>query len=104
MNVQTSHKIRQRKNPNDVFITPKLLAKKQFDMVMSSLQNDKHDNAIWYDPFRNTGNYFFQIPEGNHEWSEILDGKELFEFDKKVDIVCLNPPHSCIHHFCCQNS
>ena len=56
MNFQTSHEIRNRKNANDVFITPKVLAKKKIDMVMSSLQNDKHDNAIWYDSFRNSGN------------------------------------------------
>ena len=66
-------------------------------MVISSLQNDKHDNAIWYDPYRNTGNDFNQFPERNHEWSEILDGKDFFEFDKKVDIVCSNPPYACIN-------
>ena len=85
----TSHKIRQRTNPNDVFITPKLLAKKQIDMVMSSLQHDKIDNAIWYDPFRNSGHYYYHFPDGNHEWSEILDGKDFFDFDKPVDIVCV---------------
>ena len=97
MNPQTSHKSRNRANPNDVFITPKLLAKKQIDMVMSSLQNDKHDNEIWYDPFRNTGNYFYQFPEGNHHWSEILDGEDFFNFNKEVEIICSNPPYSCIN-------
>ena len=97
MNSQTAHKIRNRKNPNDVFKTPRLLVKKQIGMVMSSLQNDNHDNAIWYDPFRNTGNYFHQFPDGNHEWSEILDGRDLFEFDKPVDVVCSNPQYSCIN-------
>ena len=99
MNPQTSRKIRNRTNPNDVFITPKLLAKRQIDMVMSSLQNDKHDNAIWYDPFRNSGNYFYQFPEGNHHWSEILDGDDFFAFPagKHVDVVYSNPPYSCIN-------
>ena len=59
MNAQTSHKTRQRKTHNDVFITPKLLAKQQVHMVLSSLQNDKNDNTIWYDPFTNSGNYFY---------------------------------------------
>ena len=69
-------------------------------MVSASLHADKQDNTIsmvWYDPFRNSGSYFHQFPEGDHEWSEILDGKVFFEFDKHVDIVCSNPPYSCLN-------
>ena len=63
----TAHKIRQRETPNDVWITPLPLAKKQIDMVSASLYADKQDNTksppfldeiVWYDPFRNSGNYF----------------------------------------------
>ena len=79
MNSINGHKIRQRETPNDVWITPKPLAKKQIDMVSASLDADKQENMkmVWYDPFRNSGNYFFQFPEGgDHEWSEILDGRD----------------------------
>ena len=106
MNSTIGHKIRQRETPNDVWITPKLLAKKQIDMVSASLLSmvaDKQENTktlpemVWYDPFRNSGNYFFQFPKGDHEWSEILDGKDFFDFDKHVDVICSNPPYSCLN-------
>ena len=87
MNSINCHKIRQREVPNDVWITPLPLAKKQIDMVLASLESmvaDKQDNSktlpeiVWYDPFRNSGNYFHQFPKGDHEWSEILDGRDFF--------------------------
>ena len=106
MNSINCHKIRQREVPNDVWITPLPLAKKQIDMVSASLESmvaDKQDNSktlpeiVWYDPFRNSGNYFHQFPKGDHEWSEILDGKDFFDFDKPVDVICSNPPYSCLN-------
>ena len=104
MNSTTGHKIRQRELPNDVWITPLPLAKKQIDMVSASLlsmvadKQDKQDEMVWYDPFRNSGNYFHQFPKGgHHEWSEILDGKDFFDFDKHVDVICSNPPYSCLN-------
>ena len=97
-----AHKIRQRELPNDVWITPKPLAKKQIDMVSASLYADKQDNnlgtasKVWYDPFRNSGSYFHQFPKGDHEWSEILDGTDFFDFDKQVDDICSKPLYSCL--------
>ena len=44
MNSINCHKIRQRELSNDVWITPKPLAKKQIDMVSASLDADKQDN------------------------------------------------------------
>ena len=105
MNSINGHKIRQRETPNGVWITPSPLALKQIDMVSASLSSmvaNKQDNMkmVWYDPFRNSGNYFFQFPEGgDHEWSEILDGKDFFDFDvdKNIDVICSNPPYSCLN-------
>ena len=109
MNSINGHKIRQREVPNDVWITPEPLAKKQIDMVSASLESmvaDKQDDSktlpfldemVWYDPFRNSGNYFHQFPKGDHEWSEILDGRDFFEFNKHVDVICSNPPYSCLN-------
>ena len=85
-----SHTIKQRENPNDVFITPLALAKTHIDMI------ETRDNDIWYDPFKNNGSYFNQFPTENKEWSEILDGKDFFEYDGSPTIICSNPPYSMI--------
>jgi len=86
----TSHKIKQRENPNDVFITPLKLAKYNIDMI------EYKYNDIWYDPFKNNGSYYNQFPNENKIWSEILEDKDFFTFDEKVDIICSNPPYSMI--------
>ena len=90
MTSKISHAIKSRKTPKDVFITPLPLAKKQIDMI------DIRDGDVWYDPFKNSGSYFNQFPETGaiHEWSEILDDKDFFEFDGKIDIISSNPPYS----------
>jgi len=88
---KTGHAIKKRENPNDVFITPKILAKKHIDMI------DYEEDDVWYDPFKNTGNYYNQFPNDNKHWSEILEGQDFFEFDRKVDIICSNPPYSMIN-------
>ena len=82
----TSHKIKQRETPNDVFITPIKLAKYNIDMI------EYKEEDVWYDPFKNNGSYYNQFPNENKLWSEILDGKDFFDFNEKVDIVCSNPP------------
>jgi hypothetical protein len=91
MDSNNGHKIKNRSKGNDVFLTPIKLAKKHIDII------EYKDTDIWYDPFKNSGNYYNQYPNDNKEWSEILDGKDFFEFDKKVDIICSNPPYSMIN-------
>jgi len=86
----TSHKIKQRENPNDIFITPIKLAKYNIDMI------EYKDDELWYDPFKNNGSYYNQFPNDNKKWSEILEDKDFFTFDEKVDIICSNPPYSMI--------
>ena len=89
MSSSSSHQIKKRDNANDVFITPLELAKKAIDMV------DYQENFVWYDPFKNSGSYYNQFPsECEKEWSEILDGKDFFEFDKDIDVICSNPHYS----------
>jgi hypothetical protein len=87
---KTSHKIKQREHPKDIFLTPLKLAKSHIDMI------EFKDDEIWYDPFKNTGNYYNQYPNDNKKWSEIIDGKDFFAFNEKVDIICSNPPYSMI--------
>ena len=55
MKTATSHNIRNRKKANDIFITPLNLAKKHIQMVKEYYNKQ---GKIWYDPFRNSGNYF----------------------------------------------
>jgi len=88
MNNKISTLIKNRETPNDIFITPLLIAKKHIDMI------NYNDDDIWYDPFKNTGNYYNQYPNDNKKWSEILDDKDFFEFNEKVDIICSNPAYS----------
>lgn len=88
MKSETSHKIRNRENSNDVFITPLELAKKGIEMI------EYNNNEIWLDPFKNSGNYYNQYPNENKKWCEILEKKDFFNFNEKVDIICSNPPYS----------
>ena len=67
------NKIKYRENPNDVFLTPPLLAKTAIDMI----ETDTDD--IWFDPFKNTGNYYNQFPTTNKVYTEILEDKDFLE-------------------------
>tara|TARA_R110002153_G_scaffold29256_4_gene89909 strand:+ start:1275 stop:1781 length:507 start_codon:yes stop_codon:yes gene_type:complete len=91
MNSKTSHNIKNRKDPKDVFLTPIPLAISQINMI------DYKDNDIWLDPFKNTGNYYNNYPNNNKDWCEILDDKDFFNYDSEVDIICSNPPYSIIN-------
>jgi len=91
MSSKISHNIKQRTEPKDIFITPKPLALTHINMI-----GTEYNNKIWYDPFRNSGNYFNQYPTDKKEWSEILDGKDFFDFKENIDVICSNPPYSMI--------
>jgi len=97
MSYSVSHKIRSRKEANDIFITPIELAKKHIDMI------DYNDDEIWLDPCKNNGSYYNQYPNDNKDWCEILDNRDFFEYDKKVDIICQNPPFSIINKWIDKN-
>ena len=82
--------IKNRENPNDVFVTPIGLALLHINSVEAKA------GEIWFDPFKNSGNYYENFPAENKHWTEILEGKDFFEFNEKVDIICSNPPYSII--------
>lgn len=88
MTSKTSHSIKKRENPNDVFLTPPELALKAINMVETKPEDH------WLDPFKNTGNYYRQFPTANKSSTEILEGKDFFEYRDKVDVICSNPPYS----------
>lgn len=91
MSSKISHSIKNRKDPKDVFITPPELAINHINMI------EYEDSDIWYDPFKNSGNYYNNFPNENKIWSEILEGKDFFENYEEVDIICSNPPYSMIN-------
>lgn len=90
MKSSVGHKIKRRDKTNDVFITPLELAKKHIESI------EHEDSDIWLDPFKNSGNYYNQFPNDNKVWCEILEGEDFFDFEMEVDIICSNPPYSCI--------
>mgnify|MGYP003677042100 FL=1 len=90
MSSTVSHKIKKRNTANDIFITPLDLAKKAISLI------EYEDSDIWYDPFKNTGNYYNQYPNDNKLYSEILEDKDFFDFEEHIDIICSNPPYSII--------
>jgi len=55
---------------------------------------DLKENEIWLDPFKNSGVYYNNFPTNNKLWCEILEEKDFFEFNEKVDVICSNPPYS----------
>jgi hypothetical protein len=86
-----NHNIKHRQKPRDIFLTPEPLAK----MLIQTHSNKPE--YIWYDPFKNTGNFYNNYPaENEKDWSEIQDNKDFFKYNKPVDIIASNPPYSCI--------
>ena len=86
------HKIKSRENPNDVFITPIELSKQHINMI-----DERYKHDIWFDPFKNSGSYYNNFPETcQKKWTEILEDKDFFLFNEKVDVICSNPPFSLI--------
>tara|TARA_R100000541_G_C1894272_1_gene83815 strand:+ start:135 stop:641 length:507 start_codon:yes stop_codon:yes gene_type:complete len=88
---KTGHAIKKREKANDIFLTPIDLAKKHINLI------EYEDSDIWYDPFKNSGNYYNNFPNDNKVWSEILEGEDFFEYNEEVDIICSNPPYSMIN-------
>jgi hypothetical protein len=88
---QTSRKIKQRKTPKNVFITPLDLAKKHIDMI------DSVDSDLWLDSSKNSGSYYNQFPTDNKDYCEILEGIDFLEYDGEPDVICDNPPYSMLN-------
>ncbi len=88
---EVSTGIKNRQKANDIFITPVELALRHIQYI------DYNDCDIWLDPCRNNGSYYNQFPNKNRDWCEILDDRDFFEYDGKIDIICGNPPYSLLN-------
>jgi len=49
------------------------------------------------EPCKGTGNFLQFLP--NAEWCEITEGRDFFDYNKKVDWIITNPPWSKIRNF-----
>jgi len=96
MSSGVNHKIKQRKTANDVFITPVELCKKHIDMIDCDSSLRSQENELWFDPFKNSGNYYNNFPTEVKDYTEILEDKDFFEYKDRVDVICSNPPYSMI--------
>ena len=90
---KTGHKIKHRKNPNDIFITPLDLAKKHIELI------DSNPDDLWLDTCKNNGSYYNQFPTDNKDYCEILEDKDFFEYKGKPSIIIENPPYSCLDNW-----
>ena len=90
MNSQVSHTIKNRAEAKDVFYTPLSVVKKHISTL------DTKPDDVWLDPFAGKHIYFDNFPSDKKSYCEITEQKNFFEFEQKVDVICSNPPYSCI--------
>lgn len=77
-------------NPNDVVFTPDWLAKyicEMFDI-----------KGLVLEPCKGEGAFMKYLPS-NSEWCEITDGRNFYDYSKKVDWIVTNPPYSDFNSF-----
>ena len=77
-------------NKNDVVFTPDWLCKQICSMFEIS--------GEVLEPCKGEGAFLKYLPE-NTEWCEIVDGKNFFDYNKKVDWLVTNPPYSDFNRF-----
>ena len=77
-------------NPNDVVFTPDWLAKQIVGMF------DIKGNVL--EPCKGEGAFLKYLPEDT-EWCEIAEGKNYYDYNKKVDWIVTNPPYSDYNRF-----
>lgn len=68
----------------DVVYTPQKVA----DVIVGWLK----PTGICLDPCKGDGSFYKILP--NADWCEIKDGRDFFDYDKKVDWIIGNPPYS----------
>jgi hypothetical protein len=87
-----SHNIKHRATPKDVFYTPTAVANRHIQIVNQFANKDD----LWLDAFKGQGVYYNNFPTEKKEWCEITEGVDFFQRTEKADIICSNPPYSCL--------
>jgi len=54
--------------------------------------------GIVLEPAKGTGNFYNNI-KNKKDWCEIAEGRDFFDYDKKVDWIITNPPYSIYDKF-----
>ncbi len=96
MSYKQAHKIKNRKNPKDVFYTPFKLVETHLNMFL-----DIPDNSTILDPFAGKKVYYDEMKKRflncNIEYTEIEEGLDFFNYDGNPDYIISNPPYSLIN-------
>tara|TARA_R110000787_G_C13165824_1_gene420134 strand:- start:42 stop:566 length:525 start_codon:yes stop_codon:yes gene_type:complete len=77
-------------NPNDVVFTPEWLTEKICKMFKTS--------GKILEPCKGEGAFLKFLPKDT-EWCEITEGRNFFDYNKKVDWIITNPPYSDFNRF-----
>jgi len=87
----------QKEKKDDVFVTPRELCRLHIEHVQRIIEMYNIDDRVWLEPFRFSGHYYDQFPEHvKKEWTELWDGLSFWSYFGKPDIICTNPPYSCL--------
>lgn len=70
---------------SDLVMTPPHIAK----LIVDKYQ----PKGFVLEPAKGTGNIFNELPEPK-DWCEITEGRDFFDYHKKVDWIITNPPYS----------
>jgi hypothetical protein len=81
--------IKERPQANDVLFTPLPVALKLIEMT-----NIQRNEKV-LDPCRGEGVIYNNLPSFClKDWSEIMEGRDFFEYNNPVDTIIANPPFS----------
>ena len=79
---------------NDRIMPPPILAK----FCVESLSFHFLDTDTFLEPCKGGGAFYDLLPE-NKQWCEIQEGKDFFDYNKKVSWIITNPPYSIYEPF-----
>lgn len=79
-------------NPNDVVFTPDWLAKK----ICEIFPIQEIDKVL--EPCKGEGVFLKYLPKDT-DWCEITEGRNFYDYNKKVDWIVTNPPYSDFNRF-----
>lgn len=77
-------------NPSDIVYTPDYIA----ENIVETLQ----PQGLCLDPCKGEGAFYKYLPIGS-EYCEIKEGKDFFDYNKKIDWIVGNPPYSIFETF-----
>lgn len=77
-------------NPTDIVYTP--------DYVAKNIIETLRPTGLCLDPCKGDGAFYKYMPD-KAEYCEIREGKDFFDYNKKVNWVIGNPPYSIFEEF-----